>query len=51
MPPEERESTTIIERFNERIAELIEENGVNMENILRKLYKKIDIDQIIKEYL
>ena len=51
MPPEERERTTIIERFNERIAELIEENGVNMENILRKLYKKIDIDQIIKEYL
>lgn len=51
MPPEERESTTIIERFNERIAELIEENGVNMENLLRKLYKKIDIDQIIKEYL
>ena len=49
--PENTESTTIIERFNETIAEMISEMGNNAENSLRNFYKKVDIDQILNDYL
>ena len=49
--PENTESSTIIEKFNENIAEMISEMGDNAEKLLRNLYKKIDIDQILNEYL
>ena len=49
--PENTESSTIIEKFNENIAEMISEMGDNAENLLRNYYKKVDIDQIINDYL
>lgn len=49
--PENTESMNIIDRFNEKIAEQIAENGKNAEILLKGIYKKIDIDQIIKDYL
>lgn len=49
--PENCECYDIIDYFNQRLADIISEMGKNAENIFRKLYKKVDFDMLIKNYL
>ena len=51
LKPDNCDSETIIDRFKETIADMIFDMGKNAENILKKLYAKVNIDDIIEEYL
>lgn len=47
---ENTDSETIIERFNEKIANIVLEMGDNAKNLLQQVYTKINIEEIIKDY-
>ena len=51
LKPDNCDSETIIERFRENIANIIFELGESAEKNLKKLYSKVNIDDIIEEYL
>lgn len=51
LKPDNCDSETIIDRFKETIANMIFELGKGAEETLKKLYSKVNIDDIVEEYL
>lgn len=51
LKPNNTECIDIIDYFNQKLADIIIDTGENAEILLRKLYKGIDFDLLIKNYL
>ncbi len=51
LKPENTDCLDIIDYFNQKLVDIIASMGENSEKLLRQLYKGIDFDSLIKNFL